>query len=291
MLQDGNVDTQSPDHLARIVFAFVTGDFTTAQQLLQSWDPEAPSISLGCVDRRSASYCCGTRRPASPNPILRGSPLSTERRFKQIPYSASLRIGLSATLINMALTGTSTNRHGDLQEALEHALRARDICRQNRSSSVQAVNLACQAAYCDSQFARVIEIGMAVTGEATSEEANSDVVRVYVASAAIIRRQTSISEELIPHIADAFQRALLVAMSVRGCRACISRSMAQCARSSTQYNRPSASASGVGANGDNRRAKPRGNSEGFAATSGPHTRSRCSKLWKCRCGYPGVACA
>jgi tetratricopeptide (TPR) repeat protein len=219
VLQDGNVDLQSPDHLARIVFAFVTDDFTTAQQLLQSWDPEAPiDIFLAASIGGALVIAAGPGDPASPEPNFARIAAIYREALQAIPYSASLRIGLSATLINMALTGTSTNRHGDLQEALEHALRARDICRQNRSSSVQAVNLACQAAYCDSQFARVIEIGMAVTGEATSEEANSDVVRVYVASAAIIRGQTSISEELIPHIADAFQRALLVAMSAEVAR-------------------------------------------------------------------------
>jgi tetratricopeptide (TPR) repeat protein len=210
ILQAGGVNSDSPDQFAQIVTAIANDDHQRAERLLASWAPEEfIDILLSAVMRTTLIMSVAMSHvPPVPN-YARIAAIYRET-IQAIPISANPKQGLSITLISMANKGTSSDRHSDRQEALDLAIQAREICRRQRSSSVEAVALACQAAYEDGQFHRVIEIGSA-TGEATPDEADSDLVRFFVASAALISARTDITDNLIPLIKDSYRKALLTA--------------------------------------------------------------------------------
>lgn len=210
ILSEGDVNSSSPDEFARIVVAFVADDRLIIGDLLEAWTPEAPIDILLSASIHGALIASD---PASPTPNFVRLAAVYRDTIKEIPFSASPKLALSGTLINFVNAGFSSNRHSDLQEALDLAIQARNICRRQKTSSVEAVNLACQAAHMDGQFSKVISIGTSVTGEATREESASDLVRFFVAASALIRGQTSITDDLIPLIKDAFRRAFLTAAS------------------------------------------------------------------------------
>lgn len=212
-LAKGGVNSTSHDQFACIVFHFITDDQPAVGTLLDTWTPEALIDILLIATMRVALIFTDVGDTApDPSHFARAAAIY-RNAIEAVPVSAGARLGLASALINTVAAHSSTNRHRDLQEALERALEARDLCRSNRSSSVHAVELACQAAYTDMMFGRVIEIGTFVTGEATLEESASDTVRRFVASAALAKGRTDISDRLIPEIADPFQRALLFAMA------------------------------------------------------------------------------
>jgi DNA-binding SARP family transcriptional activator len=213
-LADGSAGPDSQDSFVRIVFYYVTGDLHNAQSLLDRWAPEALIDILLTASIRVAIIFADVDGSAAPTLSHFARAAAAYRNaMEAVPQSASARLGLANVLVGAAAAGASPSRHRDLQEATERALEARDLCRANRSSSVQAVELACQAAYSDMMVSRVIEIGTAVTGEATIEEANSDIVRTLVASAAIAKGRTDISDRLISEITDPFRKAILLAMA------------------------------------------------------------------------------
>jgi tetratricopeptide (TPR) repeat protein len=214
ILADGGINADSPDQFVRIVLHLVEANEQAALTLINVWEPEAPiDIVLTATMQVSLIFeNVNDVSRASPGQFAR-APTIYRNAIRAVPYTASIRISLASVLITTAAAGASTDRHRDLQEALAVALQARDLCRANRSSSVQAVEFACQAAWSDMLPSRVIEIGTAVTGDATLEEANSDIVRTLVASAALAKGYTHIGDRLIPEIVDPFQKAFLLAMS------------------------------------------------------------------------------
>jgi tetratricopeptide (TPR) repeat protein len=214
LLARGGVSSESPDSFARIVYHFAVGDDQTAQTLLEAWEPEMPIDILLAANIRVTIILSSVADNTQPTPSQWSRVASVFRTTIQaIPYSASPRLGLARALISAVATDASTDRHRDLQEALDQALRARDLLRNSRSRSVEAVEAACQAAYSDMQFSRVIEIGTAVTGEALLAETSSDIVRGLVASAALIKGQKDLADRLTSEITEPFLKAHLLAIS------------------------------------------------------------------------------
>ena len=214
VLTDRTIDIQSPDLFARIVFCLVTDDRTTCRMLLEQWTPDQP-IDIFLSGVVQVQLLIDYSRP--PGVISEEDWIKAVRIYRQLinklPQSAALRIGLASSLINLASNGQSIDRHRDLNEALENAIIARDISREIFASSVQAVEVACQAAYSDMQFRRVIKLGTTITGEATAEEARSDIVQTSVTTAALLLGQTEMADRLILEINDTFRKSILVAMS------------------------------------------------------------------------------
>ena len=182
--------------------------------LLEQWEPDQPiDIFLsGVVQVQLLIEYSG-----SPAAISDEDWIQAVRIYRQLinklPQSPALRIGLASSLISLASNGQSIDRHRDLNEALEHAIIARDISRETFASSVQAVEVASQAAYSDMQFRRVIKLGTTITGEATAEEARSDIVQTFVTTAALLLGETEMADRLILEINDTFRKSILVAMS------------------------------------------------------------------------------
>jgi tetratricopeptide (TPR) repeat protein len=214
LLQDRGIHSDSQDQFSRIVSSLVADDREATRRLLDAWVPEAPVDILLTGSIRVILIFADADPGTGPTPSQLSQAVSVYRGLiKEVPDSAAAPTSLAGLLISYVDSGASLSRHADLEEALRQALRGRDLCRAMRSSSVQAVELACQAAYLDMSATRVIEIGTAGTGEATIEEANSDIVRTLVASAALASSQFEISDRLIPEIEDSFHKPLLVAMS------------------------------------------------------------------------------
>jgi hypothetical protein len=146
-----NIDLQSPEIFARIVFSLVTQDHATCQTLIDQWEPEFPiDIFLsGICQLRLIVDASGGARAAmtDKNWIVAGR--LYRQLIERLPQSATLRVGLANALVTLAIKGISSDPHRDLNEALELAITARDIARETSSNSVQAVEVACQAAYTD----------------------------------------------------------------------------------------------------------------------------------------------
>lgn len=215
-LTQGGVGDNSADRFARIVYHFVSGDNRATLAQIDSWSPEAPVDILWASAIQIALISGATANPSASD--YHRAATIYRNTARAIPQSASIKIGLASVLINLARMGTSLDRHSDLEEAFELSVNARDLLREQRASSVSAVELASQAAYIDRAFSRVIQVGTPITGEATLEEAASDVVKTNVALAALARGLTDISSRLIPEIEDPFNKAFLLAASaeVRG---------------------------------------------------------------------------
>ena len=215
VLSAHNIDSQSSEIFARIVFSLATHDQTTCRMLISQWEPELPIdifLSGICQLRLTVEASDGTLAAMTDENWVAAARLYRQL-IERVPQSATLRVGLANALVSLAMSGASSDPHRDLNEALELAVSARDIARETSSNSVQAVEVACQAAYTDWRLRRVIELGTTITGEATLEEASSDGVRASVALAAVLLREQDIADRLIPEIKDEFRKSTLVAMS------------------------------------------------------------------------------
>jgi tetratricopeptide (TPR) repeat protein len=214
VLTNGNMTSDSPDQFARIVFNVAQDNKQLADSLLSNWTPEASIDVLLKATLRVALIFDDVNdvSTATPAQFARGAAIY-RNAVDLLPYSASVRISLATLLISSVSADASTDPHRDLQEAQAVAIQARNICRSHRASSVQAVELACQAAWADRLPSRVIEIGTAVTGDASPEEASSNTVQFLVAVSAVAKGHTEISNRLIPGIIDPFQKAYLLAIS------------------------------------------------------------------------------
>jgi tetratricopeptide (TPR) repeat protein len=196
------------------VFFLATHDKPACQTLIGQWNPQQPiDIFLSGTCRLELIL----NKNGSQAAMAKDDWFRVLRLYRQLvsklPQSSSLRVGLAGCLFNLAIMGVSTDRHRDLDEALEQAVIARDIARETSSNSVQAVEIACQAAYHNWQFQRTIQLGTTVTGEATVAEENSDIVRASVAHSALMGRQHDIADRLILKIEDEYRKSILVAIS------------------------------------------------------------------------------
>lgn len=214
LLATKDINLNSADIFARIVFCLVTHDHPTCRTLIEQWDPQQPiDIVLSGICQVHLIFDTG----GSQDTIADQDWFRVVRIYRElidkIPQSSSLRVGLASSLFNLAVKGISTDLHRDLTEALEQAVTARNIARETSSNSVQAVEVACQAAYNDWQFRRTIQLGTTITGEATVEEASSDIVRASVANAALLVGEQDIADRLILEIEDEYRKSILVAMS------------------------------------------------------------------------------
>jgi tetratricopeptide (TPR) repeat protein len=210
-----NIDSRSSEIFARIVFSLATHDQITCRMLIGQWEPGLPIdifLSGICQLRLIVEASDGSQVAITDEKWVAVARLYRQL-IERIPQSAAFRVGLANALVSLAVNGASSNPHRDLDEALDLAVSARDIARETSSNSVQAVEVACQAAYSDWRLRRVIELGTTITGEATIEEASSDGVRASVALAAILLREQDIADRLIPEIEDEFRKSTLVAMS------------------------------------------------------------------------------
>jgi tetratricopeptide (TPR) repeat protein len=214
ILARGAVDADTLDQLAKVVYQFVNDDRPATQSLADAWEPQTAidhivkaSIEVGLIfAERPRESDLAARQLDRAIAVYRSL-------MNAVPSSASARIALAGVLLASADRNVSANRHRDLQEAIRLATEARNLQRAVGASSVEAVELACQAAYSDMMPTQVIELGTAVTGEATTEEAASDIVRSLVANAALAKGSTDISDQLIPQIADPFRKAFLIALA------------------------------------------------------------------------------
>ena len=214
LLAAHNIDANSTDMFARIIFCLSNHENATCRTLIEEWDPQLPvDIFLsGTCQVQLIFGANGSQAGMTDDDWFRVVRLYRQLIAK-LPQSAALRVGLASTLFNVAVMGISTDRHRDLNEALEQAITARDIARETFSSSVQAVEIACQAAYNDWQFRRTIQLGTTITGEATAEEERSDIVRTSVAHAAVLLGERDIADRLTLEIEDEYRKSILVAMS------------------------------------------------------------------------------
>ena len=213
-LTEGGINLQSADLFARIVFCFVTDNRESAQELLEQWQPEEAIDILLAGSIQIALIFTYAGKRGTPTAEDYNQAITVYRQLiTKLPSSSALRVGLASCLIGLAASGLSTDHHRDLVEALEHAIIGRDLARDIRASSVQAVEFACQAAYSDMQLRRTIKIGTTVTGEASIEEASSDIVRTLVATAALSLGEQAVANRLILEIGDPFRKSILVAMS------------------------------------------------------------------------------
>jgi Flp pilus assembly protein TadD len=213
LLAANNIDANSADLFARIIFCLSTHENATCRTLIEQWDPQQPvDIFLsGTCQVQLIFDANGSQAEMKDDDWLRVVRLYRQL-IARLPQSAALRVSLASTLFNVAVMGISTDRHRDLDEALEQAITARDIARETFSNSVQAVEVACQATYNDWQFRRTIQLGTTITGEATAEEARSDIVRASVAHGHAIGER-DIADRLILEIEDEYRKSILVAMS------------------------------------------------------------------------------
>jgi len=213
-LEDGGINLQSPDLFSRIVFCLVAGDRESTQTFLDQWQPEEPIDVFLAGSIQIALILADVDEHSSPSGEQYNKAASVYRQLvTTLPSSSAVRVALASCLIGLVATSLSTDRHRDLDEALEQAIAGRDLARESRANSVQAVEVACQAAYSDMQFKRTIQIGTTVTGEASIEEASSDIVRTYVATAALSVGEKAVADRLILEIGDSFRKSILVAMS------------------------------------------------------------------------------
>lgn len=215
ILSAHNIDSQSSEIFARIVFSLVTHDQAACRTIIDQWEPELPIdifLSGICQLRLIVEASDGAQAEMTDESWIAAARLYRQL-IERIPQSATFRLGLANALVSLAMNGASSDPHRDLNEALELAVAARDIARETSSNSVQAVEVACQAAYSDLQLRRVVELGTTITGEATPEEASSDGVRVSVALAAVLLRDQDLADRLIPEIKDESRKSAIVAMS------------------------------------------------------------------------------
>ncbi len=210
-----HINAHSANSLARSVFFLVTDDRQSVRQFLDQWQPEdLLDIFLAGSIRISLIFADVNKHGASPTGQNFRLAVGVYRELVSlVPSSIAVRTGLAGALIGMVTTGVSVDRHHDLDEALENAITGRDLARDCRVTSVKAVEFACQAAFLDMRFRRTIHIGTAETGEASLEEASSDIVRTFVATAALSIGDQAIVDRAILEISDPFRKSLLVASS------------------------------------------------------------------------------
>jgi DNA-binding SARP family transcriptional activator len=214
VLAERGINLQSADLFARIVFSLVADEHASTRVFLDEWEPEEPvDIFLSGRVQIALIFPNANERARPTGEQYRQAAAVYRRLMTRLPYSTASRVGLASSLIGLVDSGLSINRHRDLDEALEQAIVARGLARDNRSSSVQAVEIACQAAYSDMQFRRTINIGTTITGEASIEEASSDIVRTLVANAALVLGERALADRLILEIGDPFRRSIIVALS------------------------------------------------------------------------------
>lgn len=214
-LEQFHVNGESANVFVRSVFFLVMNDRESARQLLAEWQPEELlDIFLAATIRISLVFANATSSGTSPTAQDFQQAVGVYREaVSLLPSSVALRTGLAGALIGIVNVGVSVDRHHDLEEALEHAVAARDLARDCRVSSIKPVEFACQAAFLDMQLRRAIQMGTAETGEASIEEASSDTVRTLVATAALLIGDQAIVDRAILEIQDPFRKSLLVASS------------------------------------------------------------------------------
>lgn len=102
------------------------------------------------------------------------------------PQYTGMSLQLASLLLRRSTRSGTTSRSSDLDRALELSLQSRDIRRQWRGDSSEAVDLACRAALVSRDYRRVVHLGTPEPdGLALPAEASNPEVQVSVTQAAI----------------------------------------------------------------------------------------------------------
>lgn len=199
------------DPYARAMIAWLTGDIRAAEREVTRWTPADP------IDRNVRAVL-RMRLAVTPTPDAVFTRESLDRGLVVLrdalreQWSPGLALVRARLLIVRYGRGEATFGSGDLREARELALRARDDRRTYRGDSAEAVALACQAAVMVMDRAGAIELGTVGPDGATAEEADSPAVCEYVTLAAITLGDFDLARDRIARVTVPSVQARLEAL-------------------------------------------------------------------------------
>ncbi|EIV94913.1 hypothetical protein [Frankia sp. QA3] len=197
---------EATDPYARAVIALLVGDERTAAREVDRWSPDPDDRSLRTDLRLRLAGIRGVTRES----IDRALQILAEALRER--WLAGIAINRAGLLIRRCRRGESPNLPTDVREATELAVRARDERRRYRGASVEAVELACQAAIITDDPDTILALGTVSENGATADEADSPLVREYVAVASIRLGDLAAAREQSQRVIDPSARARLEAM-------------------------------------------------------------------------------
>jgi hypothetical protein len=134
-----------------------------------------------------------------------------ERTLEAHPEQTSLALRLAMLLLERSSKGGTTSRDLDRRTALELALSSRDLRREWRGDSGEAVEVACRAAMLAGDFEQVLRIArVPPEGEALPEEAAHPEALFSASQAAIASGQRDLAEAALATMSG-FRQALIKA--------------------------------------------------------------------------------
>lgn len=170
---------------------------------------------LGAVTRNEAAsdpfvasvYALALRQQGNPDASI----AFLSEAIEELPQYPGIAIRLSQLLLDRSQMSGTTSRARDLHSALKLAVHARDLRRNWRGDSREAVLVACQAALVASDYGRVVRLGAPEPdGEAWPEEAAEPETQFIVAQAAIATGDNDLARQLAAS-ASGFRQALITA--------------------------------------------------------------------------------
>ena len=195
--------------LSRAVASRLDGDLAAVRRVIEEWEPQTAVETVLRASLQAEELVTTSDGSLASSEAVAAALKALQEGNGHVPASTVLRMVRARLLILEVRRGRSRYPEGDLRDARDLALSARDARRTWRGNSAEPAAIACEASNVALDWEATITIGTVSDSGATVSEAAAADVQKHVAIAAVETGNLELAEQLISSIDDSHLRALL----------------------------------------------------------------------------------